>query len=131
MKRVTSGSPYEKLFGFSRAVRVGDIIHVSGTAPMADDGSSVHLGNAYLQARRCLEIISKAIENAGGRLDQVVRTRVYVTDISKSDEVGRAHGEFFGDIRPASLMMQVSGFVRPEWLVEIEAECWAGPDDEA
>lgn len=131
MKRVSSGSPYEKLFGFSRAVRVGNIIHVSGTAPMADDGSSVHLGNAYLQTKRCLEIIAKAIDNAGGRLDQVVRTRVYVTDISKADEVGRAHGEFFGDIRPASLMVEVKGFVRKEWLVEIEAECWVGPDENA
>jgi enamine deaminase RidA (YjgF/YER057c/UK114 family) len=129
MKKVSSGSPYERLFGFSRAVRVGKIIHVSGTAPMADDGSSVHLGNAYLQAKRCLEIIAKAIDNAGGRLEQVVRTRVYLTDISKADEVGRAHGEFFGDIRPASLMIEVKGFVRKEWLVEIEAECWVGPDE--
>lgn len=131
MKKVSSGSPYEKLFGFSRAVRVGHTIHVSGTAPMADDGSSVHIGDAYLQAKRCLEIIAKAIENAGGRLDQVVRTRVYLTDISKAEEVGRAHGEFFGDIRPASLMMQVGGFVRSEWLVEIEAECWVDPDEDA
>jgi len=131
MKRVSSGSPYEKLFGFSRAVRVGDIIHVSGTAPMADDGTSVHPGNAYLQAKRCLEIIAKAIDNAGGRLDQVVRTRVYLTDISKVDEIGRAHGEFFGDIRPASLMVEVKGFVRKEWLVEIEAECWIDPDEDA
>ncbi|MGH8016127.1 MAG: RidA family protein [Candidatus Zixiibacteriota bacterium] len=129
MKRVSSGSPYEKLFGFSRAVRVGDVIHVSGTAPMDDKGNSVHQGNAYLQAKRCLEIIAKAIDNAGGRLDQVVRTRVYVTDISKADEVGRAHGEFFGEIRPASLMIEVKGFVRKEWLVEIEAECWVGADE--
>jgi enamine deaminase RidA (YjgF/YER057c/UK114 family) len=84
-----------------------------------------------LQAKRCLEIITKAIENAGGRLDQVVRTRVYLTDITKSEEVGRAHGEFFGDIRPASLMVEVSGFVRKEWLVEIEAECWVDPDEDA
>ncbi len=131
MKKVSSGSPYEKLFGFSRAVRVGDIIHVSGTAPMADDGSSVHIGNAYLQAKRCLEIIAKATENAGGRLDQVVRTRVYLTDISKADEVGRAHGEYFGEIRPASTMVEVKGLIRKEWLVEIEAECWVGPDEDA
>jgi len=129
MKRVSSGSPYEKLFGFSRAVRIGNVIHVSGTAPMDDKGNSVHIGDAYKQTKRCLEIIAKAIGNAGGRLDQVVRTRVYLTDISKSDEAGRAHGEFFGDIRPASLMMEVGGFVRPEWLVEVEAECWVGPDE--
>jgi len=131
MKKVSSGSPYEKQFGFSRAIRVGNIIHVSGTAPMADDGSSAHPGNAYLQAKRCLEIIAKAISDAGGRLDQVIRTRVYLTDISNSDDVGRAHGEFFGDIRPASLMIEVSGFVRKEWLVEIEAECWVDPDEDA
>lgn len=130
MKKVSSGSPYEKLFGFSRAVRAGQTIHVAGTAPMADDGSSVHLGDAYLQTKRCLEIIAKAIEQAGGRLDQVVRTRIYLTDIANAENAGRAHGEFFGDIRPASLMIEVSSFVRKEWLVEIEAECWLDPDED-
>lgn len=130
MKKVSSGSPYEKLFGFSRAVRVGNVIHISGTDPMDDNGNSVHIGDVYNQTRRCLEIIAKAIENASGRLDQVVRTRVYLTDISKSQEAGRAHGEFFGEIRPVSLMMQVGGFISPEWLVEVEAECWVGPDKE-
>jgi enamine deaminase RidA (YjgF/YER057c/UK114 family) len=130
MKKISSGSPYEKLFGFSRAVRAGNVIHVAGTAPMADDGSSVHLGDAYMQTKRCLEIIKKAIEDAGGRLEQVVRTRIYLTDISNSEQAGRAHGEFFGDIRPASLMIEVTGFVRKEWLVEIEAECWIDPDED-
>jgi enamine deaminase RidA (YjgF/YER057c/UK114 family) len=129
VKKVSSGSPYEKQFGFSRAVRVGNVIHVSGTAPMDDKGNSVHIGDAYNQTKRCLEIIAQAIEKAGGKLNQVVRTRVYLADISKAPEAGRAHGEFFGDIRPASLMMQVGGFVRPEWLVEVEAECWVGPDE--
>jgi enamine deaminase RidA (YjgF/YER057c/UK114 family) len=129
MKKVSSGSPYEKLFGFSRAVRIGNVIHISGTAPMDDQGNSVHQGDAYNQTKRCLEIIAKAIEKAGGGLDQVVRTRIYLTDISKAQDAGRAHGEIFGDIRPASLLMQVGGFVRPEWLVEVEAECWVGPDE--
>ena len=128
MKRVSSGSPFEKQFGFSRAVRAGNVIHVAGTAPMDDDGNSVHAGDAYLQTKRCLEIISKAIEEAGGRLEQVVRTRIFLTDISYSQDAGRAHGEFFKDIRPASLMIEVNGFVRKEWLVEVEAECWIGPD---
>ncbi len=91
MKRVSSGSPYEKTIGFSRAVRVGDVIHVSGTAPLAPDGTTTYPGNAYLQTKHCLEIIKNAIEDAGGKLEQVVRTRMYLTDISKADEVGRAH----------------------------------------
>ena len=131
MKRVSSGSPYEKTIGFSRAVRVGDTILVSGTAPIAPDGSTAHPGNAYLQTKYCLEIIKKAIEDAGGKLAQVIRTRMYLTDISKSDDVGRAHGEYFGNIRPASTMVEVSGLIRKDWLVEIEAECCVGPDDDA
>lgn len=109
---------------------MGDIIHVSGTAPIAPDGATAHPGNAYLQTKHCLEIIKKAIEDAGGKLEQVVRTRMYLTDISKADEVGRAHGEYFGDIRPASTMIEVKGLIRKDWLVEIEAECWLGPDEE-
>jgi len=120
---VSSGSPYEKPIGFSRAVRVGALIAVAGTAPIAPDGSSACTGDAYGQARRCLEIIKEAIEAAGGRLEDVIRTRLYLTDMSKWQEVGRAHGEFFGDIRPASTMVEVKGLVRPEWLVEIEADC--------
>jgi len=130
MKKVSSGSPYEKLFGFSRAVRAGNVIHVAGTAPIADDGTSVHVGDAYLQAKRCLDIIANAIEEAGGRLDQVVRTRVYLTDFSKADEAGRAHGEFFSIIQPASTMVIVKGLLREDWLVEIEAECWIDPNED-
>ncbi|MEW5796010.1 MAG: RidA family protein [Candidatus Zixiibacteriota bacterium] len=121
--RISSGSPYEKPIGFSRAVRVGDFISVSGTGPIAPDGSTVGVGDAYAQAKRCLEIIKKAIEDAGGRLEHTTRTRMLLTDISRWEEVSRAHGEFFGDIRPASTLVAVSALVRPEWLVEIEADC--------
>ena len=122
-KLVSSGSPYEKSIGFSRAVRVGDRISVSGTGPIAPDGSTASAGDAYAQAKRCLEIIEQAIIDAGGSLNQVIRTRIYLTDISKWEEVGKAHGEFFGEIKPASTMIEVKGFIRPDWLVEIEAEC--------
>lgn len=125
-KRVSSGSPYEPTIGFSRAVRVGDRIIVSGTGPIAPDGSSAAVGDAYGQAKRCLEIIKQAIEEAGGKLGDVVRTRQFITDLSVWEEVGKAHGEFFADIRPASTMVVVSGLVRPEWLVEIEAEAIVG-----
>lgn len=121
-QRVSSGSPYEKTIGFCRAVRVGDRIIVSGTGPIAEDGSSAAIGDAYGQAKRCLEIIQRAIEEAGGSLADIVRTRQYVTDRAVWKEVGRAHGEFFGQIRPASTMVVVAGLVREEWLVEIEAE---------
>jgi len=125
MKRtlISSGSPYEKPIGFSRAVRVGNMIAVSGTGPIGPDGSSICPGDAYGQARRCLEIIQKAIEDAGGRMDQVVRTRIYLTDIDVWQDVARAHGEYFGDIRPASTLLAIGALVRPEWLVEIEADC--------
>lgn len=125
-KRVSSGSPYEPTIGFSRAVRVGDRIIVSGTGPIAPDGSSAAVGDAYGQAKRCLEIIKQAIEEAGGKMTDVVRTRQFVTDVSVWEAVGKAHGEFFADVRPASTMVVVAGLVRPEWLVEIEAEAIVG-----
>lgn len=125
-KLVSSGSPYEKPIGFSRAVRIGNMIAVAGTAPIAPDGTTACPGDAYGQARRCLEIIKEAIEAAGGRLEGVIRTRLYLTDMSKWEDVGRAHGEFFGDIRPASTMVEVKGLVRPDWLVEMEADCVIG-----
>ena len=120
---VSSGSPYESSIGFSRAVRIGNMIAVSGTAPIAADGSTAAPGDAYAQAKRCLEIIKKAIEDCGGRLTDVVRTRILVTDMSRWEEIGRAHGDFFADIRPASTMVEVKGLVRDDWLVEIEADC--------
>ena len=125
MKRVSSGSPYEKTIGFSRAVRIGNIIAVSGTGPIADDGSTASPGDAYAQAKRCLEIIAKAIKDAGGKLENVFRTRMYITDASDQDNVGRAHGEYFSQIKPASTMVVVKALVRDDWLVEIEADCYA------
>ena len=125
MKKVSSGSPYEKTIGFSRAVRIGNIIAVSGTGPIADDGSTASLGDAYAQAKRCLEIIAKAIKDAGGKLENVFRTRMYITDAADQEKVGRAHGEYFGEIKPASTMVVVKALVRDDWLVEIEADCYA------
>ena len=124
MKRVSSGSPYEKTIGFSRAVRIGNIIAVSGTGPVAPDGSTVSPGDAYAQAKRCLEIIAKAIEDAGGKLENVFRTRMYITETSNQDEIGRAHGEYFSQTKPAATMVVVKALVRDDWLVEIEADCY-------
>ncbi len=120
---ISSASPYESQIGFSRAVRIGNTIAVSGTGPIAPDGATAAAGDAYGQARRCLEIIAAAIEKAGGSLNDVIRTRMYVTDASLWEEIGRAHGEFFADIKPASTMVEVKALVRDDWLVEIEAEC--------
>jgi len=124
MKRqqISSASPYEKSIGFSRAVRVGNLIAVSGTAPIAEDGSTACPGDAAGQTRRCLEIIQRAIQEAGGSLDNVIRTRIYLTDASLWQEVGRVHGEFFGEIRPAATMVEVKRLVSDDWLVEIEAD---------
>jgi enamine deaminase RidA (YjgF/YER057c/UK114 family) len=122
-KQVFSGSPYEESIGFSRAVRVGNVITVSGTAPIMPDGSTASPGHAYGQTIRCLEIIKEAIEEAGGKLSDVVRTRLFVTDMSRWEDIGQAHGTFFRDIRPASTMVEVKGLVRDDWLVEIEADC--------
>ena len=120
---VSSGSEYEKPIGFSRAVRIENIISVAGTGPIAPDGSTDSPGDLYGQTRRCIEIIKKAIEDAGGKLENVIRTRVYLKDASIWTEAARAHGEFFSEIRPASTFVEVKGFVREEWLVEIEADC--------
>jgi enamine deaminase RidA (YjgF/YER057c/UK114 family) len=123
--KIGSASPYEKLYGFSRALRVGDTIHVAGTGPIMPDGSSCD-GDAYVQTIRCLEIIKSAIEEAGGSIGDVVRTRMFITDVSSADEIGRAHGTFFSEIRPAATMVVVDGLVRAEWLVEIEADAVVG-----
>lgn len=124
MKRtlISSASPYEKEIGFSRAVRVGNVIAVSGTAPIMPDGSTACPNDAAGQTRRCLTIIKDAIEQAGGSLSDVIRTRIYLTDASIWEEVGRAHGEFFADIRPAATMVVVKALLRDDWLVEIEAD---------
>ena len=122
-KLISSGSPYEPTIGFSRAVRVGNIVAVSGTAPIAPDGGVAAPGDLHGQTRRCLEIIAQAISGAGLGLDSVIRTRVMLTDISRWEEAARAHGEVFGAIRPASTFVEVKGLIRREWLVEIEADC--------
>jgi enamine deaminase RidA (YjgF/YER057c/UK114 family) len=121
-RNVSSGSPYEPIIGFSRAVRVGNVITVAGTAPMGPDGKTVGKGDPAAQTRRCLDVIRTAIEQLGGRLENVVRTRTYLTRLQDWEAVGRAHGEFFASIRPASTMVVVVGFLNPEWLVELEAD---------
>lgn len=122
-KNVSSGSPLEKPIGFSRAVRLGNSISVAGTAPIADDGTTAFPGDVYAQTKRCLEITKKAIEDAGGRLEDVVRTRLLLTDASQWEDAAKAHGEYFSNIRPACTVMVVTGFVREDWLVETEADC--------
>jgi len=123
VQRISSGSPYEVRVGFSRAVRVGDWIAVAGTAPLGDDGETVHTGDLYAQTRRCLDVMIRAIEQAGGAASDVIRTRVMLTDASQWREAARAHGEVFGEIRPACTFVQVSAFIDPDWMVETEADC--------
>lgn len=125
MKRcnVSSGSPLEGPIGFSRASRIDRIISVSGTAPIAADGSTAAAGDVYLQTRCCIEIMKKAIEEAGGSLQSVIRTRIMLTDMDRWQEAAKAHGEFFGDIRPACTFVEVSRFIKEDWLVETEADC--------
>ncbi len=128
--KVSSGAPWEKTVGYSRAVRVGNTIHVSGTTALDDNGDLVGRGDAGAQTRRIFEIISAALSQAGSGLADVVRTRMYVTDISRWEEIGRAHGEFMGDVQPASTMVEVSSLIDPEMLVEIEVEALvSGPAD--
>jgi enamine deaminase RidA (YjgF/YER057c/UK114 family) len=121
-KNVSSGAKWEPVVGYSRAVRVGNLVWVGGTVAIGPDSAVVGTGDAYAQAVRALEIIRKALEDAGATMRDVVRTRMFVTDISKWEEIGRAHGEVFGDIRPVTSMVQVSALIEPEMLVEIEAD---------
>jgi len=118
---ISSGSPYEPRIGFSRAVRVGDTIYVSGTVAWDDDGKLAGPGDMYAQAKQAIRNIGKALEQAGASLQDVVRTRMFVTDMLRLEEAARAHGEAFGDIRPAATMVEVSRLAEPGMLIEIEA----------
>ena len=130
-KLVSSGSPYEPQLGISRAVRAGSIVTISGTAPLGPDGRTVGRGDAAAQARRCLEIIAAALERAGASLRHVVRTRILLTRIDDWQAVAAVHGEFFRDIRPANTIMEVSRFIDPDWLLEIEADAVVDEDSDA
>jgi enamine deaminase RidA (YjgF/YER057c/UK114 family) len=124
--RIASGSPYEPLIGFSRALRAGHHVSVAGTAPVMPDGGEPP-SDGYGQAKRCLEIIVAALREAGASATEVVRTRTYLVDAADWEEVGRAHGEVFADVRPASTMVVVAGLLDPRWRVEIEADAIVDP----
>jgi enamine deaminase RidA (YjgF/YER057c/UK114 family) len=121
-KLVSSGSHLEDPIGFSRACRVGNIISVSGTAPIKN-GETVHVGDVYGQTRHCLELSIRAIEEAGGKISDTVRTRIMLTDISHWMEAAKAHGELFSKIKPACTFVEVGRFIEPAWLVETEIDC--------
>ncbi len=124
---ISSGTPWEPVVGYSRAVRIGPHVWVAGTTATGADGRIEAAGDAAAQARRVLENVRAALERAGGRLEHVVRTRIYVREVGDWEAIGRVHGEYFGAIRPASTMVEVSGLVDPQMLVEIEVDAYV-PD---
>jgi len=119
---VSTGSPYEPIVGISRAVRIGDVVAVAGTAPLGPDGKTVGVGDPAAQARRCFEIARAALEQLGAGLGDVIRTRILLTRIEDWRAVAEVHGEFFRDIRPVNTIVQVSRFIDPDWLVETEVD---------
>jgi enamine deaminase RidA (YjgF/YER057c/UK114 family) len=125
-KTVSRGSPLERKIGFARAARIGDWIAVSGTAPIGPDGATLHSGDLYAQTLACLMISVDAIEELGASKDDVIRTRVMLTDISRWEEAARAHGEVFSGLSPACTFVEVKGFIRRDWLVETEMDAVCG-----
>ena len=124
IQRHFTGTEWEPKVGYCRAIRAGNMIYLSGTAPVGEDGSTFAPGDAYAQARRCLEIVREALEAMGAGMHQVVRTRMYVTDISRWQEYGKAHQEFFGEHPPVTTMIEVKGLISPDMLIEIEADAF-------
>lgn len=128
VKRVFSHAPWEEKVGYCRALRAGNQVFVTGTAPIADDGSTYAPGDAFAQAARCFELIEQALINCGARMSDVVRTRMFVTDINRWEEFGRAHKAVFKNFPPATTMVEVQALIAPEMLIEVEADAYISED---